>query len=151
MQIIPDKDREYIRQMFAEDLTEAVEIEMYTDPPGLIVVPGRERCETCEDTQRLMEEVSDLSENLTLLIHNVATDPDAAAAAGVERVPAIVLKGKARGSVRFFGIPSGYEFSAFLADLVDTARGTTDLAGETRDVLDGLREDVHIKVFATPT
>jgi alkyl hydroperoxide reductase subunit AhpF len=66
-------------------------------------------------------------------------------------VPAFVINGAARGKVRFFGIPSGYEFSALIADLVDVSRGTTDLSEETREYLAALTEDVNLKVFTTPT
>ena len=68
----------------------------------------------------------------------------------IDRVPAFVCKGAARGRVRFFGIPSGYEFSGLIADLVDVSTGTTSLSDETREYLSALTENVNIKVFTTP-
>jgi glutaredoxin-like protein len=49
------------------------------------------------------------------------------------------------------GIPSGYEFGSLLEDLEDVARGATALTAETRRALDGLAQDVHIRVFVTPS
>ena len=99
----------------------------------------------------MLEEVAGLSDKIKLTVHELSAARDEAAGLGIDRAPAFVVKGAARGRVRFFGIPSGYEFSAFLADLVDTSAGATDLSEETLEYLSLLTEDVNIKVFTTPT
>jgi alkyl hydroperoxide reductase subunit AhpF len=99
----------------------------------------------------LLKEVASLSDKITLTVHDISTAREEAAAHAIDRVPAFVLKGAARGKVRFFGIPAGYEFSGFIADLVETAEGETDLSDETRSFLASLTDDVTIKVFTTPT
>ena len=151
MAIISDNDRETIQRHFEESLNGEVEIVMFTERPSPIIIPGKQPCETCEQTQELLEEVASLSDNLTLTVHEISTAKEEAFALGINRVPAFVCKGASRGQVRFFGIPSGYEFSAFIADLIDVSRGTTDLADETREFLATLTEPVNIKVFTTPT
>jgi glutaredoxin-like protein len=52
--------------------------------------------------------------------------------------------------VRYFGVPSGYEFAGFLEQLIDVGNGATDLAERTKQALRGLAKDVHIRVFVTP-
>jgi alkyl hydroperoxide reductase subunit AhpF len=151
MALIPDKDQATIRTHFDETLESDVEIVMLTERPSPIIIPGRQSCETCEDTENLLKEVVALSDKLKLTVHDVGASKDEAVKLGIDRVPAIVLNGAARGKVRFFGIPSGYEFSALIADLVDVSRGSTDLSSETREYLSTLTEDVNIKVFTTPT
>jgi alkyl hydroperoxide reductase subunit AhpF len=151
MGMIPDRDSQTIRQHFSDNMTGDVEIIMFTERPSLIIVPGRETCETCEDTRKLLEEVSALSEKVTLTVHELVSAREQAAALGIDRVPAFVLKGAAKGTVRFFGIPSGYEFSAFIADLVDASNGETDLSDDTRAFLGSLTENLNIKVFTTPS
>ena len=151
MVMIPERDQQTIREHLNDNMTGDVEIVLFTERPSLIIVPGRENCETCEDTQKLLEEVTALSDKVKLSVHELASARDQADALGIDRVPAFVLKGAAKGSVRFFGIPSGYEFSAFISDLVDTSKGETDLSDETRSFLDSLTENVNIKVFTTPT
>jgi alkyl hydroperoxide reductase subunit AhpF len=107
-------------------------------------------CETCKETEELLAEVAALSDKLVLTVHELQEAREEAASYGIDRVPAFVLKGAARGRVRFFGIPSGYEFSALIADLVDTSKGATDLSEATRAYLASLAEDINIKVFTTP-
>ena len=151
MALISDRDRETIRSRFSESLTGDVQIIMFTERESPIIIPGKETCETCAQTQELLEEVASLSDKLTLTVHEMSAAKDEAQALGIDRVPAFVFKGASRGHVRFFGIPSGYEFSALIADLVDVSNGTTDLSEETRQYLSDLTEDVNIKVFTTPT
>lgn len=151
MAIISDNDRETIRRHFDESLGGDVEIVMFTERPSPIIIPGKQPCETCSQTQELLEEVASLSNKLKLTVHEISAAKEEAFALGINLVPAFVCKGASRGTVRFFGIPSGYEFSALIADLVDVSKGTTDLSDETREYLAMLTEPVNIKVFTTPT
>lgn len=137
--------------MFDSGLSSDVEILLFTERPSLIYVPGKEPCATCADTQAILEEVSGLSDKLNLTVREISEAKEEAFANGIHRVPAFLLKGAAKGNVRFFGIPSGYEFSALIADIIDSSKGETDLSEETRKFLGSLRQDVNIKVFTTPT
>ena len=56
-----------------------------------------------------------------------------------------------QGKIRYFGLPSGYEFSVLIGSLVDVSKVDADLADETNEVLSKLDKDVHIQVFVTPT
>lgn len=150
MALLSDENQEMIRNHFDESLTGDVEIVMFTERESVIIIPGKETCETCADTEALLEEVAALSDKLKLTVHEISAAKEEAGALGIDRVPAFVCKGAARGLVRFFGIPSGYEFSALIADLVDVSNGTTSLSDETREYLNTLAEDVNIKVFTTP-
>ncbi len=151
MGLISEADSQAIRNHFTESLDGEVEIVMFTEHQSPIIIPGKQPCETCAQTQELLEEVASLSDKLKLTVSEISTAKEEAFALGIDRVPAFVCKGASRGRVRFFGIPSGYEFSALIADLIDVSTGTTDLSDETREFLGGLTEDVNIKVFTTPT
>ena len=150
MGFISDTDKETIRNHFADSLTGDVEIVMFTERESPIIIPGKQPCETCAPTREILEEVASLSDKLKLTVHEISTAKEQAFALGINRVPAFVFEGAARGRVRFFGIPSGYEFSALIADLVDVSNGSTDLSEATREYLSALTEDVNIKVFTTP-
>ena len=151
MAFISEKDQQTIRQHFAANLAGDVEVVLFTERQSPIIIPGHQPCETCQETEQLLAEVAALSERLTLTVHDLREAREQAAGFRIDRVPAFVVKGAARGQVRYFGIPSGYEFSALIADLVDASNGATDLAEETRTFLASLTEDVNIKVFTTPT
>jgi alkyl hydroperoxide reductase subunit AhpF len=150
MPILSDAIQRELRRRFESELTGNVRVSLFTQRGGLIVVPGRE-CPTCKETGELMEEVSSLSDKLALEVHDVYTEPELASERGIERIPAIVLEGDARGRVRYFGIPAGSEFPALIEDLIDVSKGTTSLSDESKKSLASLSKDVHLQVFVTPT
>lgn len=149
--MISETDRAYIRTFFAEKMTGEVAIDLYTQTRSALTIPGREECQYCDETQRLLEEVAALSERVKLNIHDARVDPDALARGGVDRVPALVFSGAVRGTMRFFGIPAGNEFRNLIDGLVEASTGESNLAPQTREALAALDQDVHIQVFVTPT
>ena len=151
MPFISDNDRGIIREHFERHLAGDVEVVLFTERPSVLYIPGRQECQTCKETQQLLEELITLSDRIKLTVNEISETREEAAKYGVDRVPAIILKGAGRGLARFFGIPSGYEFNSFIDDIVDSSKGTTELSQETKDFLAALNQDVNIKVFTTPT
>jgi glutaredoxin len=151
MSMISQPDQEYIRDFFAEKLTDDVTIELFTQRRSPLLVPGAEECQYCEETRQLLEEVAALSERIELVVHDVKDEPEVMRERGVEQIPAIVFQGQARGTMRFFGIPAGNEFRNLIDGIVEVSSGESGLAEPTRVALAGLREDVHLRVFVTPT
>ncbi|MCL4544752.1 MAG: thioredoxin family protein [Chloroflexi bacterium] len=150
MALISSKDQQMLRDLFSERLQGDVTITYFTQRESILTVPGQE-CQFCKDTRELLEEVTGLSNKLYLRVQDFVRDAQAAEQLGVERIPAFVLAGQARGQVRYFGIPSGYEFSSLIEDLLDVSIGRTRLSDQTREALGGLEQDLHIQVFVTPT
>jgi thioredoxin-like negative regulator of GroEL len=151
MPIIPQADQDYIRQLFAERLTDDVTVELFTQRRSPILVLGAEECQYCEETRQLLEEVAALSDRIELVVHDVKDEPDAMREHGIEQIPAIVFKGKGKGTMRFFGIPAGNEFRNLIDGIVEVGTGESGLAQPTRDALAALAQDVHLRVFVTPT
>jgi len=56
-----------------------------------------------------------------------------------------------KGKVRYFGMPSGYEFSVLLGSLLDVSKGKSELSEPSIETLQSLHKDLHIQVFVTPT
>lgn len=150
MPLISEKDAQFIRDHFEKNLTGDVKITYFTQRQSRLLIPGRE-CMYCQETRELLEEVTDLSDKLSLEVRDFVADEAQAKQLGIERIPAFVLEGQAKGRVRFFGIPSGYEFSTLIEDIVDVSRGQTDLSAKTREALAALTADVSVQVFVTPT
>ena len=150
MGVISDKDKQFIRDHFAKALAQDVALVYFTQHDSPLSVPSTE-CMYCKETRELLEEVSELSDKIKLEVHDFVGEADLAREYGVERIPATVLKGAAKGMVRFYGIPAGYEFSSLVEDIVDVSKGTTDLTEATKAELAKLDKDVHIQVFFTPT
>ena len=53
--------------------------------------------------------------------------------------------------IRFFGIPSGYEFMSLLDAIVLVSGGDSGLAPASRTMLAELRSPLNLQVFVTPT
>lgn len=113
-------------------------------------------CEICADTRQLVEELAWLSDGkITAEVYDIHRDVDRAATYRVDRAPAIVVLGGDGGHVdygiRFFGIPSGYEFATLVQDVRMVSAGQVQLSAATEDALKRITTPIHVKVFVTPT
>ena len=153
MALISPQDQQSLQTLFAKELQNDVTITYFTQRESVLFIPGKEKedCAYCKEAGDLLEEVTGLSEKLHLDVKDIADDKQEAQDLGITRIPAIVLSGQAKGKVRYFGIPAGYEFSTLIESLVDVSRGTTGLSEKTRTALVGVDQDLHIQVFVTPT
>jgi alkyl hydroperoxide reductase subunit AhpF len=60
-----------------------------------------------------------------------------------------VVKKEVDTGIRFFGIPSGYEYMSLLEAIVDASRGQTELSPATKEALKKLTREVIFK-FLSP-
>jgi len=142
MALLEDKDRRTLETYLAEHLLHPVTLRFFTQEL---------ECETCREVRMLLEEVVRLSPLLRLEVHNFVLDREVAAAFRIDKIPAFTVEGEKDYGIRFFGIPSGYEFSGFIETLVFVSQRTTDLSEDTRAFLKALTKDVTLQVFVTPT
>lgn len=113
-------------------------------------------CEICADTRQLVEELAWLSDGkIRAEAFDIHRDVDRAATYRVDKAPAIVVLGGDGGHVdygiRFFGIPSGYEFATLIEDIKMVSSGHVELRAATEDALKLITTPIHVKVFVTPT
>ena len=147
--MISMRDQNTLRQRFSRELKSRLRIDFFTRRPTAIFIPGRE-CLHCEDVQAMLEELAALSPRISLTIHEYEDGDKAAAALGVDNVPAIVLRGQANRPVRYFGMPSGAQWPGFIELLFETAGGIVQLPPEAVRALKKLRSDVTLKLLITP-
>jgi len=95
--------------------------------------------------------VAEISDTISVEVLNLAIDRERAEDYGVTQVPAIVVEGARDYGLRFYGVPTGYEFSNLIDAIVIASTGEPTLSDATRTALAGLEDDVDIKVFSTPT
>jgi glutaredoxin-like protein len=120
-------------------------------PVRLVLFTQESDCPYCPETRQLVEEIAELSDQLTVEVYDLVTDGDKAEEIKVDKVPAIAVLGAEDYGVRFYGIPSGYEFTSLLHAIRLVASGSTELSEATLQVLADLKEPVHMQVFVTPT
>ena len=150
MGFLSAENQNEIKRLF-EDLSGDVRIIYFTQRESPLFIPGHE-CETCQDTRTLLEEVAGLSEKIKLEVHDFVAESEAAREYGIDRIPAFVMAAEGvKGKVRYFGMPSGYEFSVLLGSLLDVSQGKTDLSEPSVETLQALDRNLHIQVFVTPT
>jgi len=141
MSLLQDKDREQVQQLFA-GLSNPVKLVMFTQELD---------CEFCAQTRELVEEVASLSDTITAEVYNFALDKEKAQEYGVEKIPAVAVVGDKDYGIRFYGIPSGYEFSSLLESIMDVSAQDSGLSETTSTFLASLKDPLHIQVFVTPT
>lgn len=102
--------------------------------------------------KRLVEELAALDPRLSAETANFVLDKDKVDALGIARIPAVAIVGADKDyGIRFYGMPSGYEFGTLVEAILDVSHGESGLADETRAALAQLPRPVHLQVFSTPT
>ncbi len=122
-----------------------------TDPVKMILFTKKQNCIYCEDTKNLLEEIRDLSEKLELEIYDFDFSREKAEFFNIDKTPAIILENKEDYGIRYYGIPSGYEFGSLLQDIIYVSTLQTDLSMQTKDFIKKINKPIHLQVFVTPT
>lgn len=154
MALLKPRDRESLQNEFKK-LVNPVKLLFFTQ--GL-------DCETCPITKEIAEEVASLDPRLSVQEVNRVLDKDTVETFGIRRIPALVpvrietveTDGESKTierdyGIRFYGVPSGYEFISLVGDILDVSRGDSGLAPDTRLALKQLTDPLHLQVFTTPT
>jgi glutaredoxin-like protein len=154
MEMLNKEIREATKAKFEAELSHPVKIVLFTQEPKRLVLLGSlqgQDCYFCKETRRLLEEVAALTEKIELRVLDLEADAETAARFGIDKVPGIVVMGEEDYGIRIYGIPSGYEYSTLIEDIVDVSRRTTGLADKTKEVLKAIDKNLNIRVFVTPT
>jgi glutaredoxin-like protein len=120
-------------------------------PVKLVNFTQEVECPLCRETRQLLEELSGMSDLVSLEVYDFQADKQKAQAYAVDKIPATVVEGNKDYGVRYYGAPAGYEFAALLADMINVSRGQTDLKPQTKEVLRKIQKPVHLQVFVSPT
>jgi glutaredoxin-like protein len=139
--MLSEKDQQQIEEIFGT-LKRKVHLRVYVQKLD---------CETCTETEQIMGELEELSDLLEVEMLNPQVDTGRAEADGVEMVPAIIVSDGTHGRPRFYGTPSGYEFSSLLTAIVDMGMESPPVEEQTAEFLEGLEQDLDMKVFVTPS
>lgn len=120
-------------------------------PAKIINFTQKFECDSCQETRELMEELAALSGKLSVEVHDFVENKDQVAKYNIDKIPATVLLGDKDYGIRFYGIPSGYEFATLLEDLVMVSKRDSGLSNDSRQKLAALTAPLHLQVFTTPT
>ena len=140
---IDQEEKNKIQDLFSKNLKDDVNLLFFTKD---------EDCQYCNDTEEILEEVTALDKKVNFESHKLGSEK--AENFGVDRAPAIIFldnDGKDSG-VHFYGIPSGYEFTSLIEDILDMSdKDRIDLSDNIKEEIKGLDSDVLLQVFITPS
>ncbi|MGC9469892.1 MAG: protein disulfide oxidoreductase [Anaerolineae bacterium] len=141
MALLNDEIVQNVTEMLS-DLPSAVKLTVFTD---------QQNCEYCDQIVQLVNEVAATSDKVEVEQFEIHEDADQAEALNIPRAPAIAILGERDYGLRFFGIPSGYEFSTLLHGIQSASQGASDLGDDVKNFLGSLSKPVEFQVFVTPT
>jgi glutaredoxin-like protein len=125
-------------------------------PVQILFFGSQENCDTCNETRQLLEEVVALSPSLGLAVYDLHLDTAITEQYHVDKAPAFVFAAKdgeilTDTGIQYAGIPSGYEFTTLIQDIILVSSRDSGLNETTREFLKGLHSPLHLQVFVTPT
>jgi alkyl hydroperoxide reductase subunit AhpF len=157
MALISPSDQQKLRESFAE-MTRPVRVLFFTQTLG---------CETCLQTRQILDELTPLTDRITIEEVNLILEADKAKEYGVDRAPALAItyqEGPA-GSVnpassenpwrdsriRFLGAPAGYEFISLVQAVLLAGGRASRLSEQSLKAIAAVNQPVTLRVFTTPT
>ncbi|MCD6573937.1 MAG: thioredoxin family protein [Thermoplasmata archaeon] len=143
MELINEEDKKSIKGKFANEMEKDVRILYFTE---------HYKCRYCAETKEILETLTELADGkIKLEIYEFEKEKELVEKYRINKIPATLVFGENEYKIRFFGIPSGYEFSTLLEDVIDASRGRTNLKENIKEEIRKIDSDVHIQVFVTPT
>ena len=133
----------------ADDL--AARLAQLSAPVRLVFFTQTFGCDTCLEARLVVDQVASLSDQLTVVEHNLVLDKDEAKAFNIDRAPALAVVGKRDLGLRFYGIPGGYELASIGDAVLMVATGDAGLSAESLVAAEAVDRPIDIKVFVTPT
>ncbi|MCB0070697.1 MAG: thioredoxin family protein [Caldilineaceae bacterium] len=145
MALLNDQIRDQVRNEF-DALTGEVKLVLFTQ---------KMECQYCSETRELAEELAGLTDKIAIEIFDFEDDKEAVETYNIDKIPAMaIVKGGDEPQdygIRLYGIPSGYEFSTLLEDILMVSSGDSGLSDQTKTELAELTTPLHLQVFVTPT
>ncbi len=143
MELINEEDKKYIKEKFANEMEKDVRILYFTE---------HYKCRYCAETKEILEILTELADGkIKLEVYEFEKEKELVEKHRIDKIPATLIFGEKEYKIRFFGIPSGYEFSTLIDDIIDVSRGKTNLKESIKEEIRKIDGDVHIQVFVTPT
>lgn len=122
------------------------------NPVRLVVFSQALADPVSEEVRRLVEELASLDPRLSAESFNFVLDKEKAESLGITRVPGVAILGTDKDyGIRFYGLPTGYEFGSLVDAILDVSSGDSGLSAPTREALAAVTRPVHVQVFSTPT
>ena len=126
-----------------------------TRPDTILFFTQAIGCETCAETKQILDEITEVTAQVTVEEVNLVLEGERAASFGIDRAPGLVLLAgdeKADTRIRMLGAPAGYDFMSLVDAILLASGGSPQrLSAATEARLAGVTEPITVHVFVTPT
>lgn len=140
--MLPEDIKKEVKEKFKISLKNPVNITYFT---------MELECQSCQQTHELLNEIVSLSDLISLSVFKFDIDKEKVKEYNIEKIPAIVIMSDKDYGIRFYGLPSGYEFASLLEAVIMVSKQETGLKEESLQKIAKLLKPVHIQVFVTNT
>ncbi len=141
MSLIREEDKKELEKMFSTELKDPVEI-IYFEGKG---------DRYAKEIDEILTDLSKLSDKIVYKKLDYEQNKEQAEKLGVLKTPCICIGADKGYKMKYYGIPSGYEFMSLVEDIKHVSKGENHLSDETRSRLKEIDKDMKILVFVTPT
>ncbi len=141
MALLSEEDQKFLKGRF-QDMNRDVRVLVFT---------SENDCMFCDDTKAIINELAGLESRIKPEFYDIDKDKATAEEFNITLAPSIAIVGEKDYGIRYWGIPSGYEFSSLFEDIIDASTGRTDLSQDTIQKLKELNTDLTVYVFVTPS
>ena len=139
--MISDQEKDAIKKKFST-LVNDVELAIFTQ---------ENECQFCKEARDIVLQLGAMSPKIKTKVYDFVKNGDEGTKYNIKKIPAIAIIGKNDYGIRYYGVPAGYEFTAFVDDIIDVSNGTTSLSENIKKKLEDIKKPVHLQVFVSPT
>ena len=140
--MLSEKDKIYVRKTL-EGMKEEVRLTLFSRDGG--------DCKYCGEVEGMLSDIAAATPRVKVEILSLKKDAVRAKQLGIDKVPGIALIGKKDYNLRYFGLPSGYDFIPFVESIRAVGDDAAGISPESAARLAKLTKPVQLSVFVTQT
>ena len=122
--MLAEKDRKYVASTLA-DMKSDVRLVLFSRDGG--------ECKYCDEAEGLLADIAAAAPRVTVEALSLQKDAARAQELGIDKVPGIAILGKKDHDLRYFGLPSGYDFIPFVETILAVANDDPGVSAERPD------------------
>jgi len=126
-------------------------LSVLVNPVRLVFFTQKNACIFCNEQEKLLKELTSLSEKLKLEVYDFVLNGEQALDYKIDKIPATVPIGETDFGIRFYGLTAGYEFTSLIETIIMISTGQTGLDPEFEMLVKDVDKPVHLQVMATLT
>lgn len=138
--MLAEKDKKYVASTLA-DMKSDVRLVLFSRDGG--------ECKYCDEAEGLLADIAAAAPRVTVEALSLQKDAARAQELGIDKVPGIAILGKKDHNLRYFGLPSGYDFIPFVETIRAVANDDPGISAESVAMLQKLKKPVQLSVFVT--